>query len=173
MEKDGHVFSEILPQPVQAVVKSALNRKTPLGDTAHILRFRGYSVLMYFGCEKPYFLRNGRPFSPVSSMDHATPLWLYWLYAGKRLSKFQGISRGTFGLHLKECEFRFNTRGKDIYTMLLGEFRRRPIELEDDNQDADRQQNTLKSHYWDLVKGEVGFTYRDFPEEALRGLPEA
>ena len=46
-----------------------------------------------------------------------------------RLSKFRGVSKQTFYLHLKECEFRFNHRRDDLYKMLLKEFRKAPLEL--------------------------------------------
>ena len=43
-------------------------------------------------------------------------------YAKLRLSKFKGIKRQNFILHLKECEFRFNNRdkkGAKLYKILL------------------------------------------------------
>ncbi|MBI5798777.1 MAG: IS1595 family transposase, partial [Candidatus Yonathbacteria bacterium] len=35
----------------------------------------------------------------------------------RRLAKFNGVSRKTFLLHLKECEFRYNHKG-DILRIL-------------------------------------------------------
>lgn len=32
----------------------------------------------------------------------------FWSFAKRRLAKFNGVSRKTFLLHLKECEFRYN-----------------------------------------------------------------
>ena len=46
----------------------------------------------------------------------------FWAYAKLRLSKFKGIKRQNFTLHLKECEFRFNNRdkkGAKLYKILL------------------------------------------------------
>jgi transposase-like protein len=39
--------------------------------------------------------------------------------AKTRLVKFKGMSRLTYYLHLKECEFRFNHRDEDLYQLLL------------------------------------------------------
>ena len=39
--------------------------------------------------------------------------------AKRRLQKFNGISVETFNLHLKECEYRFNQRKKNLYRELL------------------------------------------------------
>ena len=35
-----------------------------------------------------------------------------------RLSKFRGMNKDTFYLHLKECEFRFNYRKDNLYMLL-------------------------------------------------------
>ncbi len=43
----------------------------------------------------------------------------FWAIAKTRLSKFRGISKATFYLHLKECEFRFNNRDQDSYKLIL------------------------------------------------------
>ncbi len=48
-------------------------------------------------------------------------------FAKKRLMKFHGIPESTFYLHLKECEFRFNYRNKDIYPILLKIIRNNPL----------------------------------------------
>jgi transposase len=49
-----------------------------------------------------------------------------------RLSKFRGISKHTFYLHLKECEFRFNNRCKtsnDIYDKIIKLVKDNPLDL--------------------------------------------
>jgi transposase-like protein len=48
-------------------------------------------------------------------------------YARQRLMKFHGIPKSTFYLHLKECEFRFNYRNEDIYSILLKIIRINPL----------------------------------------------
>jgi len=40
-------------------------------------------------------------------------------FAKVRLVKIRGLSKNTFYLHLKECEFRFNYRNQDLYKVLL------------------------------------------------------
>jgi len=39
--------------------------------------------------------------------------------AKRRLQNFNGIPAHTFYLHLKECEYRFNNRHKNLYRELL------------------------------------------------------
>jgi transposase-like protein len=35
------------------------------------------------------------------------------------LTRFRSLKKESFYLHLKECEFRFNHRGEDLYKVLL------------------------------------------------------
>ena len=64
-----------------------------------------------------------------TAMHISTGIENFWGLAKTRLSRFRGISKNTFYLHLKECEFRFNYRQKDIYKFLLREFRNQPLNL--------------------------------------------
>jgi len=51
----------------------------------------------------------------------------FWGQARLRLAKFKGVSRRTYHLHLKECQFRFNHRREDLYALLLRLIRDRPL----------------------------------------------
>jgi len=44
-----------------------------------------------------------------------------------RLTKFFGVSKSTFPLHLKETEFCFNHRKDDLYKVLLSLLRKDPL----------------------------------------------
>ena len=52
-------------------------------------------------------------------------------YAKHRLSKFKGIKKENFLLHLKECEFRYNTKTiqENLYQKLLKLIRENPLNL--------------------------------------------
>ena len=43
------------------------------------------------------------------------------------MQKFNGVSAQTFYLHLKECEYRFNNRNKNLYRELLKLLRKNPL----------------------------------------------
>lgn len=51
----------------------------------------------------------------------------FWGHAKSRLSKFKGIHSSTYKYHLKECEFRYNYRQKNLYQMLLKILRNDPL----------------------------------------------
>ena len=59
--------------------------------------------------------------------SHINGIESFWSYAKRRLAQFNGISKATFYLHLKECEFRFNHRHADLYQSLLKLLRSHPL----------------------------------------------
>ena len=59
--------------------------------------------------------------------NHINGIESFWSYAKRRLEKFHGIPKITFKLHLKECEFRFNYRDKNIYIILLKDLKKYPL----------------------------------------------
>lgn len=50
-----------------------------------------------------------------------------WGYAKSGLVKHQGMPKEDLCPHLKECELRFNMRGRDMYKFMLRELRKRPL----------------------------------------------
>ncbi|OGV52176.1 MAG: hypothetical protein A2X49_05880 [Lentisphaerae bacterium GWF2_52_8] len=61
--------------------------------------------------------------------SHINGIESFWGVAKTRLSKFKGIHKSTFYLHLKECEFRFNHRNDDLYRLLLNLINKRQLKL--------------------------------------------
>ena len=57
----------------------------------------------------------------ANGKNHINGIENFWGYAKHRLSKFKGIKKENFLLHLKECEFRYNTKTiqENLYQKLL------------------------------------------------------
>ena len=60
---------------------------------------------------------------------HINGIESFWGYAKIRLIKFKGMNKNMFNLHLKECEFLFNNRKQNLYSILLEIFRKEPLNL--------------------------------------------
>ncbi len=71
--------------------------------------------------EENGFAGRGNPGNRINGIES------FWGDAKSRLVKYQGIPREDSYLHLKECEFRFNMRGRDMYRFMLRELRERPL----------------------------------------------
>jgi transposase len=59
--------------------------------------------------------------------QHIIGIESFWSYAKRRMVKFNGVSRGTFFLHLKETEFCFNHRHENLYKVLLKMLSKQPL----------------------------------------------
>ena len=67
----------------------------------------------------------------ANGRNHINGIENFWRYYKHRLSKFKGIKRDNFILHLKECEYRYNIKkdNKDLYKTLLKLIRENPLKL--------------------------------------------
>ena len=76
-----------------------------------------------------------RRISGLATFDNADDEGIAWGrviedflgFAQQRLFRMRLAVRDRFGLHLKECEFRFNHREEDLYQLLLKLFREKPL----------------------------------------------
>jgi transposase-like protein len=71
--------------------------------------WRGSIGLVDIGYKKRYRVHNGAN-QFARGNKHIEGIESFWAIAKTRLSKFNGLSRNSFYVHLKECEFRFNHR---------------------------------------------------------------
>lgn len=67
------------------------------------------------------FVERGDPGSHINDTGSL------WGYAKSGLVKHQGMPKEGFYPNLKECELRFNMRGRDMYKFMLRELRKRPL----------------------------------------------
>ena len=67
----------------------------------------------------------------ANGRSHINGIENFWGFAKFRLAKFRGIKKENFVLHLKETEFRYNTKnlGQNIYQNLLKLIRENPIKF--------------------------------------------
>ena len=84
---------------------------------------RDYSAVIDYPAKQFYNLHE------EDTEEHKALLHSFWNYTRLRLMKFRGLSPQTTLLHLKECEFRFNNRERDLYRVLLTHFRKNPLKL--------------------------------------------
>ncbi|MCS3903014.1 transposase-like protein [Methylohalomonas lacus] len=88
--------------------------------------WRGYNSLVDVGYGKHLRVDHGRD-EFVRDKAHINGIEGFWGFAKSRLTRFRRMKKATFYLHLKECEFRFNHRGQNLYPVLLILCRKRPL----------------------------------------------
>lgn len=77
-----------------------------------------YNALMLKACDQYQVFYNVTEITKehIASIEH------FIRYARERLAKFNGFSQGSFLLHLKECEFRYNHRDDDLFPLIKNIF---------------------------------------------------
>ena len=88
----------------------------------HTDGFRSYDSIVDLGYQKHYRILHSHDEFAIGS-NHINGIEGFWGLAKVRLTKFRGLSKNTFYLLLKECEFRFNYRDQNLYSLLLKIYR--------------------------------------------------
>ncbi len=126
LQRGGKVYTEIVPDCARKTLQAIIHGKVDPESIIHSDHWRGYNGLVDMGYKKHFRVRHGSN-EFARGKNHINGIESFWAYAKRRLEKFHGIPKTTFNLHLKECEFRFNYRNKNIYYILLENFRNIPL----------------------------------------------
>jgi transposase-like protein len=117
-KRNGRVNTQVIPDCKKASIQAIIRGKVDLTSIIHTDGFRSYDGIVHMGYRKHYRVQHGED-EFVRGNSHINGIEGFWGIAKTRLVKFKGMSRSTFFLHLKECEWRFNHRGQDLYQLLL------------------------------------------------------
>lgn len=126
LKRDGKVYAEIVPDCKKATLQAIIRGRGSLETVIHSDGWRGYDGLVDVGYSKHFRVNHGAN-EFVRGTHHITGIESFWSFAKRRLQKFNGVSSSTFNLHLKECEWRFNYRSKNLYRELLTLLRKQPL----------------------------------------------
>ena len=125
-KRNGKVYTEIVPDVKKRSLQAIIRGRVDVGSIIHSDAWRGYDGLVDVGYEKHFRVHHGKS-EFVRGRSHINGIESFWSFAKVRLHRLRGIHKQTFYLHLKECEFRFNHRKKNMYTYLLRLFRKTPL----------------------------------------------
>ena len=126
LKREDKVYTEIVPNCKSATLQRIIKGKTGIDSVIHSDGWKAYDGLVDFGYKKHFRVHHGKNEFARGNF-HINGIESFWAYAKTRLNKFRGMNKNNFELHLKECEFRFNNRDKNLYNILLAEFRKRPL----------------------------------------------
>jgi len=126
LQRGGKVYTEIVPDCARKTLQAIIRGKVDPESIIHSDKWPGYNGLVDMGYKKHFRVHHGLS-EFARGKNHINGIESFWSYAKRRLEKFHGIHKSTFHLHLKECEFRFNYRNKNIYLILLENFRNIPL----------------------------------------------
>ena len=125
-KRDDKIYTEIVPDASKASLIKVIRGHVSVESIIHTDGWRGYNGLVDVGYSKHLRVRHGNN-EFADGNRHINGIESFWSYAKRRLVKFNGVSKQTFFLHLKETEFRFNHRSENLYKVLLKMLRKRPF----------------------------------------------
>ena len=126
LKRNDKVYTQIVPDCKKATLQAVIRGKVDLESVIYSDGWKGYDGLVDVGYGKHFRVDHGKD-EFVRGRAHVNGIESFWGYAKTRLSKFRGLSKKHFNLHLKECEFRFNYRRDDLYKILLKLLREKPL----------------------------------------------
>lgn len=117
-KRNGCVYTEVVPDCKKRTLQAVIRGRVALDTVVHSDGWRGYDGLVDVGYAKHFRVDHGHN-QFVRGPHHVNGIESFWSYAKRRLQKFNGVPGRTFYLHLKECEYRFNKRNKNLSRELL------------------------------------------------------
>ena len=129
-KRRGRVYAEVVPNCSKAVLQQVIRGRVPLASVLHTDMWGGYAGLVDVGYRKHYRVRHaGGEYARAEggTTTHVNGVESFWASAKQRLSRFHGVAPHTLALHVKECEWRFNTPRAARYRALLALLEEHPL----------------------------------------------
>ena len=107
LKRNGHVYTEIIPNCKKNVLHAIIRGKVDASTTVYSDGWRGYDGLVDVGYDKHYRVNHGDNEFSKGQGIHINGIENFWSFTKRRLAKFNGV-KINFDLHLKESEWRYN-----------------------------------------------------------------
>jgi transposase len=110
---DGRVYTQIIKNASKQELMPIIRKLVATtGTTIYTDKWKSYDGLVLDGY-KHRRINHSKQYSDRKG-NHVNGIENFWSFSKRRLAKFNGVSRTTFLLHLKECEFRYNNKGDTL-----------------------------------------------------------
>jgi len=116
-KRDGEVYVEIVENCSKEQLMPIIQGKILESSTIHTDGWKAYDGLILNGYSHYRVFHSHNEFA--RGKCHVNGIEAFWSYCKRRLSKFNGMNSDKFILHLKECEFRYNNKDKNMYKIML------------------------------------------------------
>ena len=116
LKRNGRVYTKIIPDVSKRTLLPIIERLVKKSESCiYTDQWRSYDGLVFSGY-KHYRINHSKEFA--RKHNHINGIESFWSFVKRKMRKHNGIKKDKFYLYLKEAEFKFNHRGKDIYKLL-------------------------------------------------------
>ena len=116
LERGGKVRVEVVQDVQGETLLEMAIKKVKRGSLIYTDKFRSYNGLITYGFRHRR-IDHGKRF--VNGKVYINGIEGFWSFAKERLMKYHGVKPEKFPFYLKELEFRYNHRDRDLYDDLL------------------------------------------------------
>ena len=116
LKRNGIVYTKIIPNAsadaLMPIIKELVQKSK---SNVYTDKWRSYDGLALSGY-RHYRINHSKEFA--KSHNHINGIESFWSYIKRKMRKHNGIARHKFYLYLKEAEFRFNNRNRNLFPFL-------------------------------------------------------
>ncbi len=125
LKRDGKVLVEIVKNCSKAQLMPIIQGHILEDSTIYTDGWKAYDGLILNGYDHHRVYHYHNEFA--RGKCYVNGIESFWSFAKRRLAKFNGLTDKKFILHLKECEFRFNTDKDEMFNILIKNIRKNPL----------------------------------------------
>ena len=103
LKRNGRVYTRIIEECDRYTLHKVIKERVGKDSVIHSDGWMGYDGLVDVGYKKHYRVRHSKN-EFATKKSHINGIENFWGLAKVRLSRFRGIHKKNFHLHLKECE---------------------------------------------------------------------
>jgi transposase len=119
LKRGGKVYTKVIPDTKGATLKAIMEDRIVPDSIVYSDTYRSYNVLDV-SAFKHYRINHSKLFA--DRKNHINGIENFWNQAKRHMRRFNGVSKATFPLFLKECEWRFNNPNPKMQLSLLNQW---------------------------------------------------
>ncbi len=117
LKREGKVYTQVIKNCIIAQILPIIEQQADREATIYTDGFKVYDGLVDYGYKQHFRIKHSKN-EFANQQNHIHGIENFWELCKVRLTRFRGIHKHKFNHHLKECEFRFNNRDKNLYHLL-------------------------------------------------------
>jgi len=118
LKRGDKVYTRIVEDVSRKTLRKIIRTKVIPESVIYSDSFRSYNGLVLDGF-KHYRIDHDRGFIN-EGRNHINGIENFWGYAKTKLKRYYGVSRRYYYLYIKEMEFKFNNRNRDLRRIIRG-----------------------------------------------------
>ena len=124
LERKGKIYTNIVENVSAETLMNEIQNKTLKGSVFYTDGWKSYASLHQFG--KHNIIDHDKELVDTNH-NHINGIEGFWSFAKERFHKYHGIDKLNYPFYVKEMEFMFNNRDRNLFKLLFDIYVRRTV----------------------------------------------